>query len=66
MRILVATAGNVGSEAARLLAKQGEPVRVLARHPYKVTMLADAGVEVVQVDLETRATIDAAMRGVSR
>jgi nucleoside-diphosphate-sugar epimerase len=31
--ILITTAGKVGAEAARLLAAQGEPVRVLVRNP---------------------------------
>jgi uncharacterized protein YbjT (DUF2867 family) len=63
--ILVTTAGKVGAEAARLLAARGEPVRVLVRDPEKATELAEAGVEVVQGDLEVPASIDAAMRGVS-
>jgi uncharacterized protein YbjT (DUF2867 family) len=63
--ILITTAGKVGAEAARLLAAQGEPVRVLARHPEKVAVLSQAGIEVVEGDLEAPATIDAAMRDVS-
>ena len=63
--ILITTAGKVGAEAARLLAAQGEPVRVLARNPEKVAVLSQAGVEVVEGDLEVPASIDAAMRGVS-
>ena len=63
--ILITTAGKVGAEAARLLAAQGEPVRVLARHPEKVAVLSQAGVEVVEGDLEVPASIDAAMREVS-
>ena len=63
--ILITTAGKVGTEAAHLLAAQGEPVRVLARNPEKVAALSHAGVEVVEGDLEVPASIDAAMRGVS-
>jgi uncharacterized protein YbjT (DUF2867 family) len=63
--ILITTAGKVGAEAARLLAAQGEPVRVLARHPEKVAVLSQPGVEVVEGDLEVVASIDAAMREVS-
>jgi uncharacterized protein YbjT (DUF2867 family) len=62
--ILITTAGKVGSEAARLLASRGEPVRVLARHPEKVSALAQVGVEVAPGDLHIPATIDAAMRDV--
>jgi uncharacterized protein YbjT (DUF2867 family) len=63
--ILITTAGKVGAEAARLLAAQGGPVRVLVRNPQKVAALSQAGVEVVEGDLEVPASIDAAMRGVS-
>jgi uncharacterized protein YbjT (DUF2867 family) len=63
--ILITTAGKVGSEAARLLAQRGEPVRVLVRHSAKAAALAQAGAEVAEGDLEVPATIDAAMKGVS-
>ena len=63
--ILVTTAGKVGSEAARLLAGRGVPVRVLVRDPAKAAALAQSGVEVAEGDLEVPATIDAAMQGVS-
>ena len=46
--ILVTTTGKVGSEASRLLAKRGVPVRVLAHHPSKAAALAEAGVDVVE------------------
>jgi uncharacterized protein YbjT (DUF2867 family) len=58
--ILITTAGKVGAEAARLLAAQGEPVRVLARHPENVAVLSQAGVEVLKGDLKVPASIDAA------
>jgi uncharacterized protein YbjT (DUF2867 family) len=63
--ILITTAGKVGSEAARLLARRKQPVRVLVRDPEKATALAQAGVEVAEGDLGVPATIDAAMHGVS-
>jgi uncharacterized protein YbjT (DUF2867 family) len=63
--ILITTAGKVGTEAARLLAQRGEPVRVLVRDPSKAAVLARAGVEVAEGDLEIPASIDAAMTGVS-
>jgi len=63
--ILIATAGKVGAEAARLLARREEPARVLVRNPEKATALAQAGVDVAVGDLDVPATIDAAMRGVS-
>lgn len=63
--ILITTGGKVGAEAARLLAAHGEPVRVLARNKEKVAALSQAGVEVVEGDLEVPASIDAALRDVS-
>jgi uncharacterized protein YbjT (DUF2867 family) len=65
--ILVATAGKVGAEAARLLREQDLPVRVLARDPAKeaAKALAAAGAEIAAGDLAVPASIDAAMAGVS-
>jgi uncharacterized protein YbjT (DUF2867 family) len=65
--ILVTTAGKVGTEAARLLLEQDEPVRVLARNPDKpaVKALAAAGAVIVAGDLAVPAGIDDAMAGVS-
>ncbi|MGI8713170.1 MAG: NAD(P)H-binding protein [Solirubrobacteraceae bacterium] len=63
--ILITTAGKVGSEAARLLAQRGVPVRVLARDPEKATALTQAGVDVAEGDLEAPTTIDAAMQDVT-
>ncbi len=62
--ILITTPGKVGSEAARLLAQRGAPVRVLARNPEKEIALRQAGAEIVEGDLDAPATIDAAMRDV--
>ncbi|SEF04761.1 Uncharacterized conserved protein YbjT, contains NAD(P)-binding and DUF2867 domains [Streptomyces sp. 3213] len=62
---LITTASKVGAETARLLAQRSEPVRVLVRDQGKAPALAQAGIEVVQGDLEDPATIDAAMRGVA-
>ncbi|MGK5684808.1 NmrA family NAD(P)-binding protein [Actinoplanes sp. URMC 104] len=63
--ILVTTAGKVGAEAARLLARRMEPVRLLVRNPQKATASTQPGVELVLGDLNARETIDAAMQGVS-
>ncbi len=63
--ILITTAGQVGAEAARLLAQREEPVRILVRDPGKATALGRAGVEVAVGDLGVSATIDAAMHGVT-
>jgi uncharacterized protein YbjT (DUF2867 family) len=63
--ILITTAGKVGSEASRLLAARGVPVRVIARSADKAATLATEGVDVFKGDLEVPASIDAAMEGVS-
>jgi uncharacterized protein YbjT (DUF2867 family) len=63
--ILVTTAGKVGAEAARLLARDGTPARVLVRDPEKAGALAQGGVDVVTGDLNDRSVLDAAMRDVS-
>jgi uncharacterized protein YbjT (DUF2867 family) len=63
--ILVTTAGKVGAEAARVLARRREPVRVLVRHPENGAGLAAAGVQLVEGDLDSPATIEVAMQGVS-
>jgi uncharacterized protein YbjT (DUF2867 family) len=63
--ILVTTAGQVGSEAARLLTKRQVPVRVLVRDPKKGEELAKAGAEIVVGDLEVPDSIDEAMADVS-
>lgn len=63
--ILVTTTGKVGSAAARLLAEQGQDVRVIARRPEKAAVLAAAGVQVAEGDLTDRASVDRAMQGVT-
>jgi uncharacterized protein YbjT (DUF2867 family) len=63
--ILVTTAGKVGSETARLLGKQGVPVRVIVRSAEKAAALAADDVDVFKGDLDDPASIDAAMEGVS-
>jgi len=63
--ILITTAGNVGSEAARLLVERHVPVRVLVRDSGKAKALADAGAQIAVGDLEVPESIDEAMAGVS-
>lgn len=63
--ILITTAGKVGSEAARLLAQRGAPVRVLVRNAANADAMAQIGADVAQGDLDDAATIDAAMQDVT-
>jgi NAD(P)-dependent dehydrogenase (short-subunit alcohol dehydrogenase family) len=37
--ILITTAGKIGAEASRVLAQRGASIRVLVRHPERVTAL---------------------------
>jgi uncharacterized protein YbjT (DUF2867 family) len=62
--ILVTTAGKVGAEAARLLAEQSVPVRLIVRDRDKAAASVEAGVDVVEGDLGVPASIDAALKGV--
>ncbi len=55
--ILVTTPGKVGREAARLLAENHTPVRLLARHPDRLADLTDRGVEVIAGDLADDASV---------
>lgn len=67
--ILVTTAGKVGAQAARLLAGQRIPVRVLvrdpAKDPAKAAGLAQAGAEIFTGDLADPESVDRAMKGVA-
>jgi uncharacterized protein YbjT (DUF2867 family) len=56
--ILITTVGKVGALAARLLAAQGKPVRVLVPNPDNSSARAHARAEVVQRDPGVAATID--------
>ncbi|MFZ0166724.1 MAG: NmrA family NAD(P)-binding protein, partial [Trebonia sp.] len=59
------TAGKVGSETVRRLRERDAAVRVLVRDPAKAALLAAAGAEIAEGDLDAPATIDDAMTGVS-
>jgi uncharacterized protein YbjT (DUF2867 family) len=63
--ILVTTAGKVGSEAARLLAERGAPVRMLVRDPQKAKPLVAAGAELAVGDLDVPSSLDEAMSDVT-
>ena len=63
--ILVTTAGKVGAEASRLLARQGTAVRVVVRDRARAVALTAVGVEVYVGDLSRPDDVDAALRGVS-
>lgn len=65
--LVVGATGLLGGEICRLLAQAGERVRAMTRpssNPERVAALAAAGVEVITGDLKSRASLDAACRGV--
>ncbi|MFY9933547.1 MAG: NmrA family NAD(P)-binding protein [Streptosporangiaceae bacterium] len=67
MILVTGATGNVGSEAVRLLAERGLPVRALVRdgRQAKVTALAEAGAEIAVGDMEVPASVDAALADVT-
>jgi uncharacterized protein YbjT (DUF2867 family) len=62
--ILVTTTGKVGSEAARLLAQRGVPVRVLAHHPAKAAALHAPAQQRLHAELPHAGTRDRQLRAV--
>jgi uncharacterized protein YbjT (DUF2867 family) len=65
VKILITGAtGTVGGDVAKILAAQGEHVRVVARKPNPADF--PAGVEVVSGDMTSAAEIDRALDGVQR
>jgi len=66
MILITGATGTVGGETVRQLAALGAPVRALARSPDKARSMLGAGVEVAAGDLNDRASLDAALRGVER
>ena len=61
MILVTGATGNVGSEAARLLAARHQPTRALVRDPSRAP---DGDVEIVTGDFGRPDTLDAAMRGI--
>lgn len=64
--LVTGATGQQGGASARHLQARGWSVRALTRDPHKpaARALADAGVEVVQGDLNDRASLDRALKGV--
>jgi uncharacterized protein YbjT (DUF2867 family) len=67
MHLIVGATGALGSEICRLLRARGDAVRALVRttsSPERVEQLRALGAEIVTGDLKSRASLDAAVRGV--
>jgi len=62
--LLTGATGYVGGRLLPLLAKDGWPVRCIARKPQHLASRVPAGVEVVQGDLLDATSLAAALRGV--
>lgn len=68
MNLVVGATGMVGSEICKRLAARGKLVRAMVRSTSdqaKVANLKQAGVEIVQGDLQDRASLEAACQGVT-
>jgi uncharacterized protein YbjT (DUF2867 family) len=68
MNLVVGATGMVGSEICKRLAARGKHVRALVRSTSdqtKVGNLKQAGVEIIQGDLQDRASLEAACQGVT-
>ena len=66
MNLVVGSTGILGSEICRALATAGKPVRALVRptaEGYKVDALRSIGAEIVNGDVQDRASLDTACRG---
>jgi uncharacterized protein YbjT (DUF2867 family) len=65
--LVTGATGNQGGAVAQALLEAGRPVRALTRSPDSpaAAALTEAGAEVVQGDLEDRASLDRALEGVA-
>ena len=61
MILVTGATGNVGSEAARLLAARHQPTRALVRDPARAP---HGDIEIATGDFDRPDTLDAAMRGI--
>ena len=61
MILVTSATGNVGSEAARLLAARHQPTRALVRDPARAP---HGDIEIATGDFDRPDTLDAAMRGI--
>lgn len=66
--LIFGATGNVGGAAARELLARGWVVRAVTRNPQgdKAQALAKLGAELVQADMEDRASLDAAFAGIAQ
>jgi uncharacterized protein YbjT (DUF2867 family) len=68
MNLVVGATGFLGGEICRRLANSGRPVRALVRptsEPAKIAGLEGIGAEIVRGDVNDRASLDAACKGVT-
>ena len=64
--LVTGASGQQGGAIARALLAQGATIRAASRNPAKLSALKEQGAEVVGMDFTDRASIDAALDGVSR
>ncbi len=66
--LILGATGNIGGAAARELLRRGWQVRAVTRSPQsaQAQALAALGAEIVQADMEDRASVDAAFAGMKQ
>jgi uncharacterized protein YbjT (DUF2867 family) len=62
--LVIGATGKTGGEVARQLAATKTPTRAFVRNPARAAALKEAGVELVEGDLDNKRALDQAMRGV--
>lgn len=64
--LITGATGTVGNQIARLLLAQGASIKVATRDKARAEDLARKGAEVVELDLEDRDSVAAALEGIDR
>jgi len=64
--LVTGATGTVGSFLIRELSKRGEPVRATVHSQSKAVKIADANVELFEMDFADKASVDAALKGIEK
>lgn len=66
MILVTGATGTIGSQVVKLLREKGVELRAFVRDPNKASSIRGPGVDIVQGDMGTPATLDAAMKGIDK
>ncbi|MBI2399796.1 MAG: NAD(P)H-binding protein, partial [Deltaproteobacteria bacterium] len=64
--LVTGATGTVGSFIVRELSKRGEPARAAVHTESRAGRVAEANIEVFQMDFADKASIDAALKGIEK